>query len=264
MVTVWQSAAPAHSPWIDRCLGSIREWARCQGFDYRFIGDELFDELTTVERDTLAGRLPIQADLARLRLLNRHLDTAGGIALWIDADSFCLDQTWLPDLSSPAGFGFECWVQADDRGRYRPFQTPHNAFMVFAAGNPVSPFLEYSATSIVRRVKPGNIAPQLIGPKLLKALHNIAHFDMYPEAGALSPSLAAELVSVPGKAVACYRDSGAPMPKMINLCSSLVGSSVSEDSVVYLLDHPDRFSWLGKQDPSVDGMAVTQSQLAEK
>ena len=42
---------------------------------------------------------------------------------------------------------------------------------------------------MIEHVDPDPIAPQMVGPKLLKALHNLAHFDLEPEAGTMSPLL---------------------------------------------------------------------------
>ena len=50
-------------------------------------------------------------------------------------------------------------------------------------------FLIHTIESMIARVDPEHIAPQMVGPKLLKALHNLAHFDLESEAGAMSPLL---------------------------------------------------------------------------
>ena len=42
---------------------------------------------------------------------------------------------------------------------------------------------------MIARVDPNHIAPKMVGPKLLKVLHNLAHFDLEPQAGAMSPLL---------------------------------------------------------------------------
>jgi len=41
---VYQSFRTENVPaWISRCLESVRLWAGAKGYDYRFIGDEIFD-----------------------------------------------------------------------------------------------------------------------------------------------------------------------------------------------------------------------------
>ncbi|MDH5408784.1 MAG: hypothetical protein OEY00_09255, partial [Gammaproteobacteria bacterium] len=35
--------SPLPYPWIDSCLSSVRQWAESHQYDYRYLGDELFD-----------------------------------------------------------------------------------------------------------------------------------------------------------------------------------------------------------------------------
>ena len=240
-LTVFQSAPLDRPAWIDRCMASVRNWAALQGWSYQFIGDEIFDLVAPELRAKLKGRTPILADIARLELMQQHLDKEGGQALWIDADSLVLNPHWCPVFDSPASFGQEFWVQ-DDPGcdGWRHYQSPHNAFISFSAGSPILPFLRYAATNLLERVDTQKLAPQFVGPKLLKALHNLCPFTLHEQAGALSPALAIELVKEPGPAVNYYRDKGGPALSVVNLCQSLVGSQVSVAAMSDLIDQPQR------------------------
>ncbi|MEK9542988.1 MAG: hypothetical protein VW016_05900, partial [Luminiphilus sp.] len=177
----------------------------------------------------MQGRTPILADLARLTLLREHLAEEGGTAIWLDADTFVVDRRWTPDLEQEASFGEELWLEKSEGGDIRSFRQPHNAFMMFRADNPVLPFLHHVAHSMIARVDPAAIAPQMVGPKLLKALHNLASFHLHPEAGALSPGLAEELVAGRGPLIQRYRAAARPETKVWNLCASLAcqGSHLS-------------------------------------
>jgi len=55
-------------------------------------------------------------------------------------------------------------------------------------------FLVYLSESIIELADAAHIAPQMVGPKLLKALNNLAQFTLVPVAGAVSPELLAEWV----------------------------------------------------------------------
>lgn len=247
-VTVFQSASDRRCDWVKHCLETVRGWAVRQGFHYRFLGDELFDSVEPALRQKLAGRTPIIADIARLDLLASHLAQVGGVAVWVDSDTLCLDLDWRPDLDVVAGFGEECWIQPDDAGRFRSFRTPHNAFIAFNANSPVLPFLRYLARSIIERADATHIAPQMIGPKLIKSLNSLAAFTLYERAGALSPALQIELAGTPGEAVACYRRTGRPVPAMINLCHSLQTGPELMQSLDRLLAEPQRFQVLAGTD----------------
>ena len=71
------------------------------------MGDEIFDLVAPDLRAKLRDRTPILTDLARLELMQQHLDREGGQTLWIDADSLVLNPHWSPALDSPASFGQE-------------------------------------------------------------------------------------------------------------------------------------------------------------
>ena len=125
-------------------------------------------------------------------------------------------------------FGEECWVQPTAEGAWRAFQSPHNAFMGFTAASPVLGFLAYLSESIIERADAAHLAPQMVGPKLLKALNNLAQFTLVPEAGAVSPELLAEWVDKAGPATACYEQAARAPLALVNLCSSL---TLSEEAV---------------------------------
>ena len=246
-VTVFQSAPLDRPAWIDQCMASVRNWAALQGWSYQFMGDEIFDLVAPDLRAKLRDRMPILADLARLELLEQHLDQEGGQALWIDADSLVLKPGWSPAFDSPASFGQEFWVQGDpDSSGWRHYRTPHNAFMSFSGGSPILPFLRYTVTNLLERVDSQKLPPQLAGPKLLKALHNLCPFTLYEQAGALSPALATELAAEPGSAVKYYRDNGGPALSVVNLCRSLVDDKISHATMSKLVDQPQRLLALTK------------------
>ena len=67
-------------------MGSVRAWAELQGYDYQFVGDELFERVPDWYRDKVGERTPILADLARLRWM-KHALTQVEHVVWLDADT---------------------------------------------------------------------------------------------------------------------------------------------------------------------------------
>tara|TARA_Y100000385_G_scaffold251555_1_gene274439 strand:- start:210 stop:548 length:339 start_codon:yes stop_codon:yes gene_type:complete len=108
--------------------------------------------------------------------------------------------------------------------------------MGFTSASSVLAFLAYLSESIIDRADPTRIAPQMIGPKLLKTLNSLADFTLVPEAGAVSPALLTEWVGERGDALACYERANRPPLAMVNLCSSLVKSDADTQHVTSLLD----------------------------
>ena len=223
-ITVLQSAADARPDWVSRCMRSVADWSQQQGYDYHCIGDALFDWVTPGLRAKLQQRMPILADLARLRWIESELAARGGLVVWVDADTVVVDPTWRVPDSTHTFFGEECWVQPTAEGSWRAYQSPHNAFMGFTAASPVLGFLAYLSESIIERADAAHIAPQMVGPKLLKALNNLAQFTLVPEAGAVSPELLAEWVGEAGPATTCYEQATRAPLTLVNLCSSLTHS----------------------------------------
>lgn len=244
MVRVFQSAGGAFRDWNTRCLDSVQAWCAVHDFSYQFLGDELFDRVPQPLRDKLEGRTPILADLARLTLLRDHLAAKGGVAIWLDADTLIHDQKWVPDFSQVASFGEEYWLDRLDNGTIRVFRQPHNAFMMFREDNPILPFLHHVAHSMIRRVDSHAIAPQMVGPKLLKALHSLASFHLHPEAGALSPGLARELLLGAGPMIDRYRDAMRPKTRLWNLCGSLSDQGQYDEHLRALTENPALFNVL--------------------
>ena len=228
-VTILQSAAAVRPDWVNRCMTSVADWSQRQGYHYQCIGDELFDWVTPELRAKLQQRTPILADLARLRWIESELALRGGRVVWIDADTLVVDAAWRVPDSAHTFFGEECSVQLTTAGAWRAYQSPHNAFMGFTAASPVLGFLAYLSESIIARADAAHIAPQMVGPKLLKVLNNLAQFTLVPEAGAVSPALLTEWVGDAGPATACYEQATRPPLALVNLCSSL---TLSEEAML--------------------------------
>ena len=234
-VTILQSAAAVRPDWVSRCMTSVADWCQRQGYHYHCIGDELFEWVTPELRTKLHDRRPILADLARLRWIEAELAARGGRVVWIDADTLVVDPTWRTPDSTHTFFGEECWVQSTTEGTWRAYQSPHNAFMGFTAASPVLGFLAYLSESIIERADAAYIAPQMVGPKLLKALNNLAQFTLVPEAGAASPELLVEWVRDAGPATACYEQAARGPLALVNLCASLTHSEGSVERVEQFL-----------------------------
>ena len=84
-ITILQSAADARPDWVGRCMTSVADWSNRRGYKYNYIGDDIFDLVTSESRDKLQHRSPILADLARLRWIESELAACGGLVVAPDA-----------------------------------------------------------------------------------------------------------------------------------------------------------------------------------
>ncbi len=235
---VIQSCSPAQQAgWMQSCLASVQQWARTRGYEYRFVGDGIFDLVPDWYREKAGNKLPVATDYARLVLLQQALDAGYEQALWFDADMLVLDQAMQLDFTGTCAFGQEVWVQQRD-GKWQARRNIHNAVAVFRRQCPVLPFLRHCVESLMRRVDPAYIAPQLVGPKLLQALHPLCDFALLPQVGALSPAVVADLcqrgTTGVGEALQLLLQQSKPLPQAVNLCASLIMPSEAQTVIEYL------------------------------
>ena len=202
---VLQSAQFRRAQWLDTCLVSVESWAAQANYTYRFIGDELFDQVPEWYMHKVAGRMPIASDLGRLLWIKNLLDQGeADTVVWLDADVlvFAPSKLKVAPVSSCV-FGQELWIQKNlakshprdgeklqrQNGTWQVRKNVHNALAAFRKGCPVLPFLIEVIQRMMHRVDANFIAPQMMGPKLLSNLHNLADFELMPSVGALSPGV---------------------------------------------------------------------------
>jgi hypothetical protein len=206
---VLQSAQPQRAQWLDTCLTSVESWAAQANYSYRFIGDELFDQVPDWYMRKVAGRMPIASDLGRLLWIKNLLDEGeADTVVWLDADVLVFAPALLKIAPvSSCVFGQELWIQKNlskrsaksgekprrQKGNWQARKNVHNALAAFRKGCPVLPFLIEVIQRMMRRVDANFIAPQMMGPKLLTNLHNLADFELMPSVGALSPEVILDL-----------------------------------------------------------------------
>ena len=169
--------------WIGACLESVRQWAGDAGHVYRFVGDEMMHAVPEPWRAATAHYPQVAADLGRLYLLRDVIEGGADTALWLDADVAVLDPGRFDPLNGePFAFGREVWVETLPGGGYHARTNVHNAAIMMRPGNPVLDFYIYAAERVLERLTEtggaAHVPPQVIGPKLLGALHNIAGFPL--------------------------------------------------------------------------------------
>ena len=212
---------PLPYPWLESCLDSVFRWAENNNFDYRFIGDELFESVPAPLLEKTAQQKVIATDLARLHASQDGLRQGYATVIWCDADFLIFNpvEFVLPDSSY--ALGREIWVQNDTNNRLRVYRKVHNAFLMFRAGNNFLDFYTETAGRLLD-LNSGTMPPQFIGPKLLTALHNIAICPVMETAGMLSPLVIRDLIKGQGAALDLFRRES-PVPICAaNLSSSLV------------------------------------------
>ena len=228
--------SPLPYPWIQRCLASVSQWCVLNRYEYRFIGNELFDCLPPALNDRRHLPTVVASDLARLLTLHDALNKGYETVVWLDADFliFNFSEFAIPD--QPYALGREVWVQNDKNDKLKVYKKIHNAFLMFRRGNS---FLRFYAETAERLLllNQGAMPPQFIGPKLLSALHNVAQLPVMETAGMLSPMVIQDVIHTRGPALDLFLQHSVHDLAGANLCvSSCESNDVSEREMELLID----------------------------
>lgn len=227
---------PLPYSWITRCLDSVSTWADSNYYQYRFMGDELFDVLPEAFAKKRLQQPVMFSDLARLICLKRALQDGYQRVIWLDSDFLIFDPSAFVVPDEQYAVGREAWVQHDKRGMLKVYKKVHNAFLMFCQGNHFLDFYIETATRLLSK-NTGNVPPHFIGPKLLTALHNVVSLPVMESAGMLSPLVIKDLIQGGGIAWDQFVEASPQPIAGANLCiSSCQRNEVSEDEVSRLID----------------------------
>lgn len=219
---VQSHSMPLSTDWLQICIDSVKHWAELNKIEYRCIGDELFDYVSSEVLQKTTNQKIIATDLARLKLLQAYLEKDYETVIWCDVDFIIFNpkQFRLPD--ELYALGREVWIQkhAKNSGKLSAHKKVHNAFMMYRKGNV---FLDFYADTAERLLlkNTGTMSPQYIGPKLLTALHNIVRCPVLETAGMLSPLVIKDIVNDGGEAMDLFLHESSHSIYAANVCNSL-------------------------------------------
>lgn len=223
---VIQSHAPTAPEIVVRATECVRAWAAGNGYDYAFKHDELFDLISADCLHAAGTRMQMAADVARLAWIQALLDDGWSRVVWIDADIHVFrPELFSVDVEDGYAFGREHWVQSDSGAKLRVYNNVHNALLVFTpAGRATLDFYAEQATRILLAAGP-SVPPQLVGPKLLTALHNVVRFPLLDSVGMASPRVIRDLSEGGGTAWKMLNAAHGGALAALNLSTSLLGTT---------------------------------------
>lgn len=236
--------SPLPWPWIARCLESVRDWCAMKGYDYHFMGDELFDCVSGSLLEKTRYQTVIATDLARLLNLQNALRRGYETVIWMDADFLIFNPLAFTMPDEPCAVGREVWVQHDRQGKLKAYKKIHNAFLMFQKADSFLDFYTDTARRLLTKNQ-GPVPPQFIGPKLLMALHNVANLPVLETAGMLSPMVIKDLLEGEGPALNLFVKHSPQPIAAANLCISScdkaeVSGKEMECLIDTMLDNPEQ------------------------
>ena len=213
---------PLSTTWIQRCVDSVKSWSELNGYEYKFIDDELFDYVSVEVLEKTKNQQVIATDLARLKALQYYLYNGYDRVVWCDSDFLIFSPSEFDLPNESYAVGREVWVQKTDKNSNKLAANikVHNAFMMYKKGNS---FLDFYADTAERLLmdNQGSMPPQFIGPKLLTAIHNVVQCPVLESAGMLSPLVIKDIVNGAGPALELFRQKSLQPIAAANLCNSL-------------------------------------------
>ena len=235
---VIQSHAADAPEIVRRASESVRAWAASNGFDYAFKGDELFELISAACREAAGTRMQMAADIARLAWIQALLDDGARRVVWLDADIFVFRPGALSvDVDEGYAFGREHWVQPGKDAKLRVFNNVHNAVLVFTPeGRTTLDFYRAEAARLLCAAGP-DVPAQLVGPKLLTALHNVVRFPLLESVGMASPLVLEDLSKGGGPTWKMLDAAHGGELAALNLSTSLIGGTTDGVAVTETLLH---------------------------
>ncbi|MBT4890938.1 MAG: hypothetical protein HON65_15440 [Rhodospirillales bacterium] len=211
--------------WIEMCQTSVKHWSEIQGYEYRFVGDEIFERVPNWYLDKTRSYPQIATDLGRLELINEALEEGYNRVAWIDADVLIFNpEPFTINLTDGFALGRELWIQKASSGGLKLYRNVHNAFCVFCPDNAFLNFYRYACKQVLSQMEaePGKgLLPQIVGPKLLSTLHNILDFDLLDDIAMVSPVILHDLASDTSAGLTMLKDAATAPINGANLCASL-------------------------------------------
>lgn len=210
--------------WLQSCMDSVQLWCQHHGFEYRWLGDELFDFLPAELHGLAQQRPVIASDLARLLWMQDEL-RSGRRLVWLDADVLIFQPEQLTLPVENFAVGRELWVQPAQTGGWKVWKKVHNAALMASPGQTgASSFVDFYIDSALRLLScnPQTIPDQFIGPKLLSALHNVVQFPVWESVAMFSPAVMQDLLQADNAALLAMQERASQPVRGANLCRSSV------------------------------------------
>ena len=233
---VYQSFRTKDVPsWLEACMGSVRQWAKMRGFDYRFYDDSFFDLVPADLRPKASAFKCVLADYARLVAARDLLEEGYDRAVWVDADALIFAPASF-DITITHGYAFsrEVWLDRVTLGRPQFKLSVNNAVSVFCRDQKIIDFALDAAHGILRSDQP--LKPVSIGTDFLSKLRNAYHFPLLNDVGIFGSEMAQRYLADDGRFLGRYMRYQMSPIYAANLCLSKHTGGISASTATSVDD----------------------------
>jgi hypothetical protein len=204
-------------------MESVRQWAKQQGYDYQFFGDEMFDYAPDWYRNRINNQIHLVADLARLEMAKQFLNEGYEKAIWVDADVLVFSpQNFTLPLDKTFSFCREIYVARDQQSELVAYRRVNNAVTLMAKGNSFLDFYIEACKNIV--AQRDRLQHTSVGTGFLTAVNQQFAIDHIRSLGLFSPLVMQDIVNGGGDALTLYMKAFSHPVYAGNLCFTFNGS----------------------------------------
>ncbi|MGK7912548.1 MAG: hypothetical protein AB4050_13885 [Synechococcus sp.] len=192
---VYQSFRTDNVPdWIHICMDSVKHWSEINGFDYLFVGDELFEYSPDWYRQRVQNQIHLVSDLSRVVLAKELFSKGYDRAIWIDADVLVFSPQDF-QLPKQEGYAFcrELWLHPVSNNQLGYTQKVNNSVMLLSKETSLTEFYIHACHEIVKQDR--NLSHTSVGTKFLTVLNSQFPIDKIKAVGLFSPILTQAIVS---------------------------------------------------------------------
>jgi hypothetical protein len=208
---------PPWPDWLMLCLTHAKNWAMRAGYDYHFLGDELFDPAPAWFTTACKGQILPQTDLGRLLAMQHALANGYDRVIWLDADVLIFAPGF--EITGQV-MAREAWISHATDGGYRVARGINNSVMAFDAGGSALPAFIAAILETARGWSGEIPNPRALGPDLLAARPQI-RAEACSDAAMFSPMLTMALATGDNAPMRAHAAIWRGPVRAANLCRSL-------------------------------------------
>jgi hypothetical protein len=178
--------------WLKACHKTVKNWATSAGYEYRFLGNELFEYVPAWFKRKCAGQILPVTDLARLQWMQKFLREGASRVLWVDYDVVILNRRFSVPQDVSLLFTEERYVRRARDGRLVEIDSINNSVMMIARGSPVLEFLIEAILARGRHI--GRVVdPGFAGTRLLTDLARVFEPPLLRSVAFITPTILIDL-----------------------------------------------------------------------
>ena len=222
---VYQSYIGNDTPaWLKICMHTVENWSKFNGFDYQR-EDNFFQYVPDWYIEKSQGKINVIADLARLEIAKKFLDSGYDRAIWIDADVVIFDlENLLVNTKEDYLLCREIWLDTKNDANLGKrtlscIKKVTNSLLFFRKNNSFLDFYIYACKSIIKNQK-DKFSRLAVSTEFLSKLSDIIELPLFPNMGLFSPILMHGLVEDRTTVIQLYAESLESPVFAANLCLS--------------------------------------------